>query len=275
MEGTRPVLSLSSSNALSTISFTNKAIGYNRYGEFHLNHKTHVSSPELSWLGFRSYPGGEVLTLLASGRVGIGTASPTAKLEINGDIKTADHYLVAEAPRTIVDATNGGSGYRLNVINQNGDIYRIQKDNETQIILKNSGFVGIGTTTPTEKLEVIGNALVSGDIESQKVKVTATPGRFPDYVFKEDYRLMPLAEVQAYIQANGHLPKVPTAQEVEANGQDLGLIQQKLLEKIEELTLYTIEQDQKLVQKQADIELLKAEMAALKLLIKELIDEKK
>ena len=77
------------------------------------------------------------------------------------------------------------------------------------------------------------------------------------------------------IQANGHLPKVPTAQEVEANGQDLGLIQQKLLEKIEELTLYTIEQDQNLVQKQADIELLKAEMAALKLLIKELIDEKK
>ena len=126
----------------------------------------------------------------------------------------------------------------------------------------------------SEKLEVNGNALITGGIESKKVKVTATPG-FPDYVFKEDYHLMPLAKVQAYIQKKGHLPNMPTAHEVETNGQDLGLIQKKLLEKIEELTLYTIEQDQKLVQKQADIELLKAEMVTLKLLIKELIDEKK
>ena len=54
---------------------------------------------------------------------------------------------------------------------------------------------------------------------------------------------MPLAKVQAYIQKKGHLPNMPTAHEVETNGQDLGLIQKKLLEKIEELTLHLIEQN--------------------------------
>ena len=105
----------------------------------------------------------------------------------------------------------------------------------------NTGNVGLGINSPTQKLHVNGNILAEGNIESQKVKVTATPGSFPDYVFDSDYQLMPLADVRAYIQANGHLPKMPTATEVEATGQDLGLIQQKLLEKIEELTLYVIE----------------------------------
>ena len=104
-----------------------------------------------------------------------------------------------------------------------------------------TGNVRIGTSSPSEKLEVIGNALVSGDIEFQKVKVTATPGSFPDYVFKKDYKLMTLDQLSAYINQNGHLPNIPTAKEVETNGQDLDLIQKKLLEKIEELTLYTIE----------------------------------
>lgn len=91
-----------------------------------------------------------------------------------------------------------------------------------------------------------GNIVASGNIESKKVKVTATPGSFPDYVFKEDYRLLTIDELADFIKTNGHLPGIPNAKEVEANGQDLGLIQQKLLEKIEELTLYTIEQHKRL-----------------------------
>ena len=101
------------------------------------------------------------------------------------------------------------------------------------------------------------NLYAKGHIESQKVKVTATPGSFPDYVFDRDYQLMPLAEVQAYIQTNGHLPNVPTAKEVETNGQDLGLIQQKLLEKIEELTLYLIELKKENQQQFEEIKILK------------------
>ncbi|MFY0592021.1 hypothetical protein [Roseivirga sp.] len=90
-----------------------------------------------------------------------------------------------------------------------------------------------------------GNLFVNGNLESKKVKVTSTPGSFPDYVFKSSYKLRSLFELEKYIQANGHLPNIPKAQEVEANGQDLGDIQKKLLEKIEELTLYVIEQNKK------------------------------
>ncbi|OEK03667.1 hypothetical protein BFP97_20035 [Roseivirga sp. 4D4] len=101
-----------------------------------------------------------------------------------------------------------------------------------------STFLG-GQTT------IDGKAIVKGDVESEKVKVTATPGSFPDYVFKPDYELRSLSELSVFIKENGHLPNIPKAVEVEANGQDLGLIQQKLLEKIEELTLYVIEADVK------------------------------
>ena len=87
--------------------------------------------------------------------------------------------------------------------------------------------------------------IVEDDIESQKVKVTATPGSFPDYVFKKDYRLRSIEQLEEFINKNGHLPNIPTAKEVQTSGQDLGLIQQKLLEKIEELTLYVIDLEKK------------------------------
>ena len=57
-------------------------------------------------------------------------------------------------------------------------------------------------------------------------------------------------ELEAFIDTHGHLPNVPKAEEVEQNGQDLGLIQQKLLEKIEELTLYTLDQQKMLLEQQ-------------------------
>ncbi len=104
-------------------------------------------------------------------------------------------------------------------------------------------------TSGTTRLHIdngTGKVSVMGNLESKKVKVTATPGSFPDYVFKPDYSLMPIDQLANYINKNGHLPNIPKASDVEANGQDLGLIQQKLLEKIEELTLYMIEQEKKI-----------------------------
>ncbi len=101
-------------------------------------------------------------------------------------------------------------------------------------------------------VKVLGNQAIDGNVETKKLKVTATPGSFPDYVFKSDYKLRSLSELSAYIKENGHLPNIPKAAEVESNGQDLGLIQQKLLEKIEELTLYTISQEERIKESEAE-----------------------
>jgi spore coat protein U-like protein len=114
------------------------------------------------------------------------------------------------------------------------------------------------------QLQIIGESLfgqdviVQGDVESKKVKVTATPGSVPDYVFKPDYELRSLPELESYIKANSHLPNVPSAKEVETNGQDVGDMQLKLLEKIEELTLYMIEQNKEMTKLRQEIEELKA-----------------
>lgn len=101
-----------------------------------------------------------------------------------------------------------------------------------------TGKVGIGTSTPKAKLAV------NGDILATKVKVTQEG--WPDYVFEQGYDLMPLATLETYINKHKHLPEMPSAKEVETKGLDLGQTQSNLLQKIEELTLYLIEQDKSL-----------------------------
>lgn len=83
---------------------------------------------------------------------------------------------------------------------------------------------------------------------------------FPDYVFKSDYKLMPLAEVGSYIKSNGHLPNVPAAAEVEKEGLNVGQMTTVLVEKVEELTLYLLEQQTLIKQQQVEIEALKTEL---------------
>ena len=73
-----------------------------------------------------------------------------------------------------------------------------------------------------------------------------TLDKFPDYVFKSDYKLLPLNELDTYIKQNGHLPNIPRAEEVEANGMELGELTRLQMEKIEELTLYMIEMKKEL-----------------------------
>ena len=92
-----------------------------------------------------------------------------------------------------------------------------------------AGNVGIGTTTPKEKLSVNGN------IRAKEIKVETA--NWPDYVFAKDYALPSLKETEQHIQEKGHLPGIPSAQEVKSNGVDLGELNAKLLKKIEEMTL--------------------------------------
>jgi hypothetical protein len=103
-----------------------------------------------------------------------------------------------------------------------------------------NGDVGIGTINPQAKLAVKGN------IFAEKIKVTLAASDWPDYVFYKSYSLKPLADIERFIKQNHHLPEVPSAAEVKQNGLDLGDNQATLLKKIEELTLYLIEQNKKI-----------------------------
>ena len=99
------------------------------------------------------------------------------------------------------------------------------------------GNVGIGTMdTKGYKLAVNGNMIA----ESVKVKLYAT---WPDYVFAREYQLPSLKETKEFIKDNGHLPGMPSAAEVKANGIDVADMDTRLLKKIEELTLHLIKQD--------------------------------
>jgi hypothetical protein len=119
-----------------------------------------------------------------------------------------------------------------------------------------NGNVGIGTTNPTSKLTV------KGEIHSREVKVTVDAGA--DFVFAEDYALPSLDAVDKYIKENKHLPEIASAAEMQTNGINLSEMNIKLLQKLEELTLYTIEQEKKNTIQSKEIEILKRENEAFK-----------
>ncbi|TKC56598.1 hypothetical protein FBD94_23075 [Pedobacter hiemivivus] len=138
--------------------------------------------------------------------------------------------------------TTGAHGLYVNIgSNSTGVPFRVDKNSISQFEIFNNGNaffggdVGIGTTTPKEKLSV------NGKIRAREVKVENT--NWPDYVFTQSYRLPPLQETEKHIKEKGHLPGIPSAAEVKANGIDLGEMNAKLLQKIEELTLHLIEQN--------------------------------
>jgi hypothetical protein len=132
-----------------------------------------------------------------------------------------------------------------------------------------NGIVSIGAKVTNETGYKL---FVETGIRSRKVKVDALT--WADYVFNSNYRLRPLSEVEQYIKENGHLPEVPSEEEVKKEGIDLGGNQAMLLKKIEELTLYVIEQNKrqesqdKLIQEQN--KLLQAQQQRLETLEKTL-----
>ena len=111
-------------------------------------------------------------------------------------------------------------------------------------IWNTNGNVGIGTINPTEMLTV------KGTIGAQEIKVSATAGA--DFVFEPGYELPELTALEKFVKTNKHLPDIPTAEQMVENGVNLGELNIKLLQKVEELTLYLIEKD-KITLKQATL----------------------
>jgi len=130
----------------------------------------------------------------------------------------------ADSPNTgrIVFQTNGGSGFA------------------NRMVIKSDGNVGIGTLNPQSLLAV------AGKITAQEVEVTMTG--WADFVFADDYYLRPLTEVEQFINANRHLPDVPSEVEVLQNGVNVGEMSATLLQKIEELTLYIIDLNKRIAE---------------------------
>lgn len=116
----------------------------------------------------------------------------------------------------------------------------------------NLGNFGIGTTNPKNKLDV------NGTIHSKEVKVDLL--EWPDYVFKKDYSLPTLTEVEKHINENGHLKDIPSEKEVLKNGINLGEMDAKLLQKIEELTLYVIDLNKKIEQQSQELNSMKEKL---------------
>ncbi len=122
---------------------------------------------------------------------------------------------------------------------------------ESRLLIKNNEMV-IGSPTLSSDLKV------NGKVYSKEVMISlADYSLWPDYVFNHGYILSSLKEVENYIQSNGHLPDIPSKEEVSTNGINLAVMDAKLLEKIEQLTLYLIELEKVVEQQQNEIQSLK------------------
>ena len=216
----------------------------------------------------------KILHLSTIGKVGIGTASPTQSLDVNGHVKfdalnsTYTNLQIGHGANDRIFADN-----HPNETYGGGMFFRVTSDPSLNIphnyidvmMLTDEGNVGIGISdTKGFKLGV------NGKIAATEVKV-ATYANWPDYVFEESYTLPTLKEVEDYIKTKGHLENIPSAKEVEKNGVLLGEMNKNLLQKIEELTLYTIQQEkeiEKLKEKNKEIKFLSERLTKLEKLLK-------
>ncbi|WP_420319188.1 hypothetical protein [Ekhidna sp.] len=193
--------------------------------------------------------GAERMRIAGNGNVGIGTTNTgNGKLTINGSNNNLlrlenEGYGNESTLRFRAKSSTGATLHAdisvLSTGNDKGYLgFKVPHNNSTNtgydMIINDAGNVGIATTSPDEKLTV------KGTVHAQEVRVDlSVPG--PDYVFEPTYNLRTLEETEAYIQSNKHLPEIPSAKEMEANGVQLGEMNMLLLKKIEELTLHLIE----------------------------------
>lgn len=200
--------------------------------------------------------GRTVMTLTSDGKygnVGIGTMNPLQKLHIhngniyltgqnssmlfgNGEVVSAGwgNYGIEYLPENTTQNNAGG----LNFWRPFGSIGGYQN---FVMHIADNGNVGIGTGNPEHELDVCGT------IRSQEIIVDLL-GHCPDYVFEPEYNLTPIEDLKEFISRNKHLPDIPSAKQVEQDGINLGEMNMLLLKKIEELTLYIFELNERIIE---------------------------
>ena len=160
---------------------------------------------------------GTAFAVMGDGKVTLGVDNPTEKLSVKGNIQLGD----------------GGTHGALYFNNTSSGNITVNGSNIMRMLA--NGNVGIGTVDPQSKLSV------NGTVTAKEVIITLDG--WADYVFDEDYELMPLNEVEQYIKSNKHLPDVPSEAEMLSKPTKLGETDAMFMKKIEELTLYLIEQN--------------------------------
>lgn len=202
--------------------------------------------------------------------VGIGVTAPTAQLHTTGLVRFAGISLNNALTRVVVSDANGNLYYRDAATLGGGTAgwtpggnavasavtfgtssnYALPfiTNNVERMRISASGSVGIGTASIDDNYKLF----VEGYVRARKVKIDAL--NWPDYVFDKKYILLPITEVEKYIDEHHHLPEVPSAADAQKNGIDLSDTQATLLKKIEELTLYLIEQNKKLESQQQQLQ---------------------
>jgi len=283
------------------------------------------------------------MVLRSNGSLGVGTTNPSEKLEVSGNVKatqfigdgsqltgditTAGKLNFGASKRQMIDLYNNSYGIGVQSATQyfrsnnnfawyNGGVHMDEALNPgsggtAHMVLRNNGSLGVGTTNPSEKLEVVGNVKAAGinlegdgantntidsnidgtivfggedgstitnaqiadsfypdfsvwveeGIVTEDIAVAPSSewdGSQPDYVFETDYELPSLEDVEVYVTSYKHLEGIPSKAEVAEKGWSLPSMDQKLLKKVEELTLYTIQQEK--------------EIKALKALVENLVE---
>jgi hypothetical protein len=180
-----------------------------------------------------------------NGNVGIGTLSPQQRFVVsNNGAEGFELYL--DKPLSLVG---------LQSYNRVLNTYSKMQLDASQFSFMH-GNVGIGTINPLNKLDV------KGTIHSQEVKVDML--NWSDFVFKKEYNLPTLEEVEKHITEKGHLENIPNEKEVLEKGINLGEMNAKLLQKVEELTLYMIEQNKRMNKLEKDNQELKNKVDLIK-----------
>ena len=173
--------------------------------------------------------------------LGIGTREPSKSLEISNKLWSGQTVgMCITNPGTFswfVGMNADGNSVSDLMI---GKMEKLGSGSESFLVIKQDGSLGVGTDeTHGYKLAVNGALLT----EEVTVKVRSS---WPDYVFGDEYELLPLAELEEFINTNGHLPQIPAAEQIMAEGLDLGKMESLLLQKVEELTLYILHQQSEL-----------------------------